>query len=281
MRLYQISFLRRVVLPALRKVNLGDIRIRHHWSPQTRITLHSFRHKGYWYHGRRREHATMESLGKVIRSGDTIVEVGGHIGYLSIYLADLAGPEGHVYVFEPAPNNITYIRKNTGPKANITLIGKAVTNQSGDVSFFIEDLTGQNNSLIEKYKIFEDNQKRAYVHADVQKIRVPAVSLDSFLTERNINVDFVKIDVEGAELNVLQGMQGCMTTMKPIIMVEVTEQATDVADCLASHGYKLFDDRLAPLSPGEARSPNWFCLHEGRHEKHIHELCSPKSVGRG
>jgi FkbM family methyltransferase len=54
----------------------------------------------------------MTSLGKLIRSGETIVEIGGHIGYLSIYLSDLVGPQGRVYVFEPGPNNIPYIRKN-------------------------------------------------------------------------------------------------------------------------------------------------------------------------
>jgi FkbM family methyltransferase len=278
MNLYRMSFLRRLGLPMLHWLNPGDIRIRHHWSPRTRITLHSFRHKGYWYHGRRREYATMTSLGKLIRSGETIVEIGGHIGYLSIYLSDLVGPQGRVYVFEPGPNNIPYIRKNIAERANITLIEKAVSDVDGNLPFFVENLTGQNNSLIERYKVFERNQKNAHVSANVDRIVVPSVLLDSFISEQDVDVSFVKIDVEGAELNVLEGMRRCMSTTQPMIMVEVTERNADVAECLASHGYELFDERLAPL-PREGQSANWFCLHRQRHEKAIQGLCSAPASG--
>jgi FkbM family methyltransferase len=220
----------------------------------------------------------MISLAKLIRTGETIVEIGGHIGYMSLYLSDLVGPHGRVYVFEPGPNNIPYIRKNVSKRNNITLIEKAVSDVEGDLPLFVEDLTGQNNSLIQKYEVFERNRKNAYVSANVDAVTVPSVLLDNFISEQDIDVSFVKIDVEGAELNVLEGMGRCMSTKQPMIMVEVTEQNADVAEFLASHGYELFDDRLAPLPP-EGRSANWFCLHRQRHERAIQGLCSAPALG--
>jgi len=56
--LSRVGPVRRALIPLFRWVNPGDITIRHHWTGE-RITLHSFRHKGYWFHGRTRERDSM------------------------------------------------------------------------------------------------------------------------------------------------------------------------------------------------------------------------------
>jgi hypothetical protein len=55
MRLHRYRLLRRLLLPLLAKVNPGDIHIGHHWVPGRKVFLHSFKHKGQWYHGGNRE----------------------------------------------------------------------------------------------------------------------------------------------------------------------------------------------------------------------------------
>ena len=83
-QLSRISPFRRLIIPLLRRFNIGDIRIRHHYVDR-RILLHSFRHKGYWFHGRRREQETMETLQRLVKPSDCVIDVGGHIGYLTVF----------------------------------------------------------------------------------------------------------------------------------------------------------------------------------------------------
>lgn len=108
--LYRNRTLRSFVLPVLRLVN-RDIKIRHHWTGH-KIRLNLFRHKGYWFHGRRRELREMQAFEKLIDPLDVVAEVGGHIGYLSLWFAELTREGGWVFVFEPGDNNLPYLRDN-------------------------------------------------------------------------------------------------------------------------------------------------------------------------
>src|SRR3954454_1116564 len=103
--------IRRALVPFFRKVNPGDITITHHWTGE-RMVLHSFRHKGYWFHGKARERESMILCSRLIRGGDIVFDVGGHIGYMALHFADLVGAGGRVFCFEPAPLNLPYIRAN-------------------------------------------------------------------------------------------------------------------------------------------------------------------------
>ena len=83
---------------------------------------------------------------KSIKHGDVVIEVGAHIGYVAAYLSDLVGEAGHVYVFEPGVNNLPYLQRNLSHVRNVTILPKAVASTSGQLPFFIEDVTGLNNS---------------------------------------------------------------------------------------------------------------------------------------
>src|SRR5690349_12289207 len=110
MKLNEIGLLRRILIPLLNRWSPGDITLRHHWTGES-VRLHSFRHKGYWYHGRRREEETMRLFSQLLKPGDSVIEVGGHIGYISLYFKALV-EHGDVFVFEPGANNLPYIRQN-------------------------------------------------------------------------------------------------------------------------------------------------------------------------
>jgi len=99
MKIYRIKLLRKIFLPLFRVFNPGNITIKHHWVPEKRVFLHSFRHKGYWYHKKDRENDTMKIFNILIDQGDTIIEVGGHIGYISQYFSKLVGGGGGGYMF--------------------------------------------------------------------------------------------------------------------------------------------------------------------------------------
>lgn len=126
MKFHQFIPLRRLVLPLLSKIGPGDIAIRHHYVAH-KFHLHVYKHKGYWYHGRNREKATMALFQQLIKLGGRVVEVGGHIGYISLFFSLLVGNSGMVYVFEPGTNNLPYLEKNIHDTTNIYLVRPPVT----------------------------------------------------------------------------------------------------------------------------------------------------------
>ena len=111
MKIYRNKKLRKIIIPLLKKLNLGNISIKHHYTG-SKFKLDAFIHKGYWYHGKNREKIQMDNFKKLISEGDTVFELGAHIGYISVYFSQLAGTSGKVFVFEPGVNNLPYVREN-------------------------------------------------------------------------------------------------------------------------------------------------------------------------
>jgi FkbM family methyltransferase len=254
--------LRKIAIGAFRRLNPGDISIRHHYTGN-RIKLHSFMHKGYWFYGKRRERETMELFGRLLRPGDAVMEIGGHIGYISLYFADLVGSRGQVTVFEPGPNNLPYIRANVGGKSNVRLIEKAVADFAGTAPFYVENYTGQNNSLLADYVRFQDNLRSAGLQPEGQKsvIQVDCITLDDFLAESGVRTpSLIKIDVEGAELAVLRGMERTLRFGHIALMIEVTENASAIYELLKVAGFDGFTEDRKPVLRSTQLCDNSFWL---------------------
>ena len=259
--LYENITLRRILLPLMKRFSF-DFTIGHHWLPGARVYLSLFQHKGYWYHGRARERETMEAFARLIPKGGTVIEVGGHIGYISMYFAALAGPQGRVIVFEPGPNNQKYLRRNIAGLANVEWIDRAVSDEVGTVSFYCDNLTGQNNSLVSDFKVLEANAGRTGIAAERAEVKVEATTLDAFCAERALVPDFVKIDVEGAELLVVRGMKSVLASARPRLMVEKNdEDEAGLERELAAAGYRFLSPELRASADGRMHFGNNFCLH--------------------
>jgi len=260
-RIYQIRFLRRLILPILGRINPGDITIHHHWTGDT-FTLHSFQHKGYWYHGKKRKQETMLRYSDLIRKGDFVVEIGAHIGYVSLYFAHLIGPGGQLIVFEPGPNNLPYLWKNVTSNSRISIVEKAVTDYVGSARFYVDNLTGQNSSLLEGHDALVSRKQVPHVDSSEESvIEVPCTRLDDFLLRAQLPPpSFVKIDVEGAELSVLDGMKAILGKDDIVLMVEVTENAPDVFALLRDAGFYMFRPKKSPVNESKDMRGNIFCI---------------------
>jgi FkbM family methyltransferase len=260
-RLHEIRALRRLVLPTLKALNPGNIKVRHHWTGDP-VTLDAFRHKGYWYHGKSRERQSMQLFSELIRPGDAVLEVGGHIGYLSLYFASLVGQTGKVVVLEPGPNNLRYLRENVAAKPWVTVVECAACNYVGAAELHTENLTGQNNTLLERYATRVANEERSFI-ADVgaDVVTVACTTVDALLQQpEQVPPSFVKIDVEGAELAVLQGMTQTLASSRLALMVEVTEKSAEVSELLLDAGYRLFSEGKQSIVRGGRLHGNVFCL---------------------
>lgn len=258
------SVLRRAALHIFRRFNPGDIEIKHHWTGD-QLHLHSFKHKGYWWHGKKRERQTIECFQKLVTKGDLVIEIGGHIGYFSILYANLVGSQGRVFVFEPGDNNLPYLRRNIAKHPNVEILEKAVSNQNGIVKFWLEDLSGQNNSMVENYHLLDGNIALAGLGSNVHKreVQVPSITLDSFVEEirlKNLTPGFIKVDVEGAEFLVLKGAKGLLAERQIPLMVEVTCDADSIFDLMQTAGYRMFLETGEELLSAATMVGNIFCL---------------------
>ena len=147
---------------------------------------------------------------KTIKEGMVVIDVGANLGYFTRLFSDLVGPSGKVHAFEPDEDNWNYLRKNTATRTNVSLHKQAISNVDGTINFYhVTGMTGTHTTL---------------PVADSVKREVFAQKLDSFLVTNGIDhVDVVKIDVEGAEEFVFEGMtQVLLQQPSPIVVFEYT-----------------------------------------------------------
>jgi FkbM family methyltransferase len=265
---YVSSRLRRWLLPLFERHNPGDITIRNHHT-RDRVRLHSFRHKGYWYHGRRRESRSMALFSRLVRPGDVVAEVGGHIGYISQFFARLVGHDGQVIVFEPGPNNLPYLLRNTAHLDNVTVVPEGVGASAGRATFFVESLTGQNNSFVPDFEGLEVNADAAGVTPDIEQVDVAVTTLDIHFPQPP---DFIKVDVEGFELEVLRGARRTLAAGLPALMVEVQAHQDELRALADELGYVLIDEQGMSLDLTDVWSGNSFWLHPQRHAAVLAEV---------
>ncbi|GAB4546546.1 MAG: FkbM family methyltransferase [Pleurocapsa sp.] len=150
-----------------------------------------------------------------LHPGDVFYDIGSNVGFFSIIAAQLVGEGGKVYAFEPGQENANSIRHNAqlNKFKQIEVIEKAVSHSSG---------SGQ--LLLAKY-----SGGHALATADAPpdlagEVTVDLVSIDDLIAQNKIAPpNFVKVDVEGAELDVLKGMKQTIKTHQPTIIYEIDD----------------------------------------------------------
>jgi FkbM family methyltransferase len=259
MRIAKKAWIRRLVIPALSRVNLGNIVVTHHWTGD-KVHLHSFRHKGYWFYGKTRERDEMVTLKRLVRPSDTVFDIGAHIGYTALFLASLV-PDGQVHSFEPGSNNLPYLRRNVASKVNITVVESAVGDRCGTALLGVEDITGQNNSLDQSLNALKDTAAAAFVVPHVHQEPVRVTTIDRYCSDTGVQPQLMKIDVEGYEREVLAGAEQTLASARPILMVEVSQNPRDVMSLILAAGYEIYDSTLTPYLGVPDGNRNFFCLH--------------------
>ena len=141
-------------------------------------------------------------------SGETFLDIGANIGKYSIKLSDRFK---NVHAFEPTPETFSMLKHNVEENKikNIHLHQIAAWNTDTDLTFHLKNNPGGNSASMEENS--------------VGTLTVVAEKLDNYIDTFG-KVDLVKIDVEGAELEVLEGMSRIINECSPIIIVEVLEK---------------------------------------------------------
>jgi len=236
-----------------------DVLMTNPWSGQ-KMRVNTYQHKNYWFYGKDRERSTMNLFSEYIRPGDIVIEMGAHIGFMSQLFSELVGDEGRVVVFEPGSNNLPYLRPNVANLHNVTIEELAVSDFDGEATFFEDDITGQNNSLLADYEGLNGVAGTHGTEARRTERLVPVVTLDSYTREHDLKVDFIKIDIEGNELAALRGATQTLRSVR-IAMVEVTENFDEVAEILVDAGFILRSSAGEPVLR-LATKGNYFAIRD-------------------
>jgi FkbM family methyltransferase len=156
------------------------------------------------------EPATANLLTQYLGPGDTFVDVGAHVGFFSLMAAALVGPSGRVVAFEPNADNYRSLLHNVSINghANVTCVNSAVGDRDGEVEFF-ENLDNDGGHALWNPGLHPFN---AQSKARQQARRLPIARLDAALASLGVkSVKAVKVDTEGAEVQVLRGGGGCLS----------------------------------------------------------------------
>jgi FkbM family methyltransferase len=148
-------------------------------------------------------------LERLLRKGDTVVDVGANIGYNTLYAARCVGPTGRVYAIEPAQDNLAVLYQNlfANRLRNVVVLPYAASSTHEIKQFFLRGDVSAVNSM------FQDN----FYHPVTSTVEVYAAPLDELV---QITPHLVKIDVEGGELEVLQGMSRILASPRLNLIVE-------------------------------------------------------------
>ncbi len=154
-----------------------------------RRTLQTYAMRKTW------EELTTDLFKEAVKEENVVVDLGANIGYYSLLAARLVGSKGRVYAFEPEPTNYSLLLKNIELNGyhNIIPVSKAVSNAAGTVRLFLD------NQDTGAHTICEPGKKG-------KSIEVESVTLDEFFKDREPRIDVIKMDIEGAEMSALAGM---------------------------------------------------------------------------
>lgn len=148
-----------------------------------------------------------------LRPGQTFIDCGANVGYFSVLAGRLVGQAGRVLAVEANPTTFRLLSDNLRLNSLPEGIHCALTNEPGDVTLHMSRTGGDVYSSLRPEGINRGQ--------DVESFVVPGRTLDDVLLERKVDqADMVKIDIEGAELDVLRSAPRLMEKHRPLIICE-------------------------------------------------------------
>lgn len=160
----------------------------------------------------------------LLHQGNVVIDVGTYVdGWHSLLASKLIGDSGKVYAFEPSPAYLETFKKNIirNDIHNILTFNLALSDKSGTVNFYD---AGSGSSL-------SKDEAESHINKKIKPIQVETITLNDFVKWKEIkHIDFIKIDVEGWEMEVLKGATNILKRDDaPDIMIEVINEVLQKA----------------------------------------------------
>lgn len=230
----------------------------------------------YWW--RLTESNETKMLLESLKPGMTVVDVGANVGYYTILMSKRVGTSGKVFAFEPDPLNFSILEYHAKRYqcANVVLEQKAVLSKSGSARLY------QSQSNPGDHRVYDLGDGR-------QSTPVEMVSLDDYFKSLKAPIDFIKIDVQGAEMAVIDGMSDLLSDHSktrnlqtliefcPLALEQFGSDARKFLNRLNCWGLKihLLDPKKGKIGPIQ---PERFTWDHWTREGYVNLLCSRKTL---
>lgn len=186
----------------------------------------------------RNEISVQEALASLLKPGDIFYDVGANVGFFTVIAAHLLGPEGRVVAFEPVPENARIIARNVELNGfrNVELHEAAAAERSGEAELMLTAYSG--GAALEGAPPPPDL---------TGTLKVETIAIDDLVARGCPPPQVVKVDVEGAEIPVFDGMTVTVESHRPAIVYEVdaanpeahAAHAARCHDWLRTRGYQI------------------------------------------
>ncbi|MET3580224.1 FkbM family methyltransferase [Mesorhizobium robiniae] len=185
------------------------------------------------------EFPIQEAIVSLLEPGNVFYDVGANIGFFSLIAARRVGSHGQVYAYEPVPRNAAAIRRSRDVNrlSTIQVFAEAVGAVTGDAELLLARHLG--GATLANVSTPPDVNGR---------LSVRTTTLDDSIARYGLRPPtLVKIDVEGAEIDVLRGMTAALTAYRPKVICEVDaatksgldHKAREIIGFLATAGYAV------------------------------------------
>lgn len=190
----------------------------------------------FWRNAEPEKHYVYRLL---VKENDVVFDVGANVGLHSYYFSKNY-KSIQVFAFEPQPDNISFIKETISRNKlkNIELVDRALGAKEGEIYFD----TASNNS-------------QGFITETETGLKVKVDTLDHFITSRNLFPKLIKVDVEGAESQVLEGFRNSIEKILPILVIELHTPENDraVSAFFQNYDYTIF--RLNGMKECEQGKP--------------------------
>lgn len=168
------------------------------------------------------------TLAAEVRPGDVVFDIGAHVGYFTVLMSQAVGTAGRVYAFEPRPLNLRFLRRHIAVNgcSNVEILGVSVGDRPGPAR--LETRIGTGTGHI----------------SATGNVEVDMVSVDTLVDSGRLPAPtFMKIDVEGGEMNVLQGALRVLERHRPRMVLATHGDDIDrrCREFLTPLGYTMTD----------------------------------------
>lgn len=210
-----------------------------------------------------------ELCARVLRRGDVVYDVGANVGYMTLMFLHRVGASGQVHAFEPSRRCFDSLQRSLEPGDPVQLTQKAVGREAGEVVF--EEHAALNLSSVAGFGTPQSSTRQP-----ARRYTVQTITLDEYWKGQQATPCLVKIDVEGFESQVFEGMRELLTQHAPILMFEAasSEELERNLAALGSAAPNVYqcariahDKTLVALDRTEGVTCNFFAVPEWAHER--------------
>ncbi len=221
------------------------------------------------------EQKELDFIFKLIDKNYTVFDIGANIGWYSLSIAGRF-PECKIYAFEPIPKTFSYLKDNVALNkfSNININNFGLSDKEQEIPFYYYPEGSGNASAAN------------LVNTDsLEKINCFVKKLDDYVEENSTGLDFIKCDIEGAELLAFKGGLNSIIKFKPIIFTEMLRKwsekfnyhPNDIIKLLTDVGYDCFVNEDGVLKhffsmDEQTKETNFFFLHKEKHKDKINKF---------